>query len=54
MMDHLFQIRDKKNKAIEISETLLLASQFDNISTLQRRFVKEVLCEFIAATSRAL
>jgi len=54
MMDQLLQIRDKKDKTIDISETLLLAPHFDNISKSQRRIIKEVLFEFISATTRSL
>jgi len=51
MMNQLFQILDKKDKTIDISETLLLAPQ---ISKSQRKIIKEVLFEFILATSRSL
>jgi len=54
MMDQLLQIWDKKDKTVDISETLLLAPQFDNISKSQRRIIKEDLFEFISATSRSL
>jgi len=53
MINQLLQIR-KKDKTIDISETLLLAPQFDNISKSQRRIIKEVLFEFILAISRSL
>jgi len=32
MLDQLLQLSDKKDKLLKISETLLLASQFDNTS----------------------
>ena len=53
MLDQLRQLRDKNDKVLRISETQLLAPQFDIISKRCSRIIKE-LFEFISGTSRAL
>jgi len=54
MVDQLLQLCDKDDQVLDISETLLLAPQPDNISRGCSRIIKELLFEFISSTSRKL
>ena len=54
MVDQLLPLCDKDDQVLDISETLLLAPQPDNISRGCSRIIKELLFEFISSTSRKL
>ena len=54
MIDQLSQLCTKKNSAIQITESLLLAAESDDISKSSNRTIQELLFQFLSSIKRAI